>query len=63
MHDKNFVYKCDPNKNTECAKTDCQICCFMTTHAEFSADGKRYIWDGNHIKEYKGERNEQNREE
>lgn len=50
-----FIYKCDPNKNDICSKTDCQRSCFMTTHLEFSSDGKRYVWEGNVVVEYKEE--------
>ena len=53
MFEKNFFYKCDPEKNNICSKTDCQRSCFMTTHKEFSADGKRYVSEGNYYKEYK----------
>ena len=30
------TYICDPEKNTECKKTNCQTLCFETTHKEFS---------------------------
>lgn len=45
MHEENFLYRCDPEKNKECRKTDCQRSCFMTTHEEYSVDGKKYVWD------------------
>ena len=37
-----WIYKCDPEKNNDCKKTCCQSDCFLTTHKEFSKDGKRY---------------------
>lgn len=57
MHDKNFIYKCDPKKNKDCRKTECQKSCFMTTHKEYSKDEKRYSWDagGEKLIEWKGE--------
>lgn len=58
MHDKNFLYKCDPQKNNQCRKTDCQTSCFMTTHKEYSIDGKRYVWNKNALEEWKGDKNE-----
>lgn len=30
------VYICDPNKNTGCAKTECQKECMLTIHREYS---------------------------
>ena len=34
-----ILYVCDPNKNTECKKSVCQILCFHTPNKEFSLDG------------------------
>ena len=64
MHELNYFYKCDPVKNKECSKSDCQKSCFMTTHKEYSADGKKYYPDQNFIfknviEKSKGERNGQ----
>lgn len=53
-----IIYKCDPNKNDICSKLDCQKSCFMTTHSEFSKDGKKYIWEGNNVIEYKEDKHE-----
>lgn len=33
-----MLYKCDPKKNTECAKSACGVECFMTTNEKFAAD-------------------------
>lgn len=35
------LYKCDPNKNTECKKTSCTVFkdCELTAKKEFSIDG------------------------
>lgn len=33
------LYKCDPDKYTECSKTGCQKQCNMTRKKEFSTDG------------------------
>lgn len=36
----NDLYICDPNKNTECKKTECSYlgkgCCYQTTNKDFS---------------------------
>lgn len=56
MWEKNFIYKCDPPKNNICKKADCQRSCFYTSHKEFSADGKRYVyWRGEHLIEWREE--------
>lgn len=37
------AYECDPKKNKECKKTFCYMIggeCRMTTHKEYSTDGK-----------------------
>ena len=51
-----IVYKCDPNKNTTCAKTACQKQCQYTLNPYYSADGKRYRLndDTNEIEELDG---------
>lgn len=49
MHDLNFIYFCEPEKNTRCNKKDCQKCCFMTSHKEFSKDGKAFYWNKNQL--------------
>lgn len=48
-----WMYKCDPEKNSECEKTCCQSCCFLTTHKEFSKDGKRYRYVQGQLMEVK----------
>lgn len=60
MHDLNFIYKCNPEKNKECKKTECQKSCFWTTHAEYSADNKKYYNVQSHIEEWKGDTNVKN---
>lgn len=52
-----WVYKCDPEKNTKCRKTCCQTDCFLTTHREFSKDGKQYRFQQGELRE-RGELNE-----
>ena len=37
-----YLYKCNPEKNSECEKVCCQSCCFLTTRKEYSKDGKKY---------------------
>lgn len=45
-NNENFiVYKCAPEKNTKCRKTDCQTLCFHTTERKYSRDGKKYIYN------------------
>ena len=39
------LYVCDPEKNTECKKTECQVMCFLTTDAR-CADDKCIEIDG-----------------
>ena len=39
------IYKCDPKRNTKCNREDCQVECFFTTEAEYSADGIAYTED------------------
>lgn len=34
------LYKCDPEKNTECTKEGCQWLCKMTTCKKYSTDGR-----------------------
>ena len=41
-----IIYECDPQKNTECDKSDCLInggVCFMTNKAEYSKEGATAI--------------------
>lgn len=45
IHESCFFYKCNPKLNNLCKKADCQKSCFMTTHKEFSKDGKKYFYD------------------
>ena len=45
MGEQNYVFRCDPEKYKECKKTSCQRECFMTTHKEYSADGKYYRYN------------------
>lgn len=45
MNEQNYVFRCDPEKYKECKKTSCQRECFMTTHKEYSADGKYYRYN------------------
>ena len=35
-----ILYRCDPEKNTDCPKTACQRWCVLTTVQEFSTDGR-----------------------
>lgn len=39
-------YLCDPLKNDECRKNECQEVCFYTTKKECSKDGKEYYFNG-----------------
>lgn len=56
MNELNFIYKCNPALNTECKKTSCQKCCFMTSHKEYSIDGKKYFYTPQGYVEWKGEK-------
>ena len=59
MWERNYIFLCNPEKNTECKKADCQRSCFFTSHKEFSKDGKNYVHAVNgNIIEWKGEENE-----
>ena len=58
MNERNFLYRCDPLKNKECRKTDCQKSCFMTVHKEYSADGRKYVWNRCGLTEWKGDEND-----
>ena len=51
---KDTLYLCDPQKNTECPKTICQMPngCFLTTKKEFAKDEKKPI---NHLLTYRSE--------
>lgn len=41
-----FLYLCNPEKNTKCTKESCQMgMCRMTFNPEYSKDGKKYIFD------------------
>lgn len=42
-----FFYKCDPEKNINCLKTECQTNCFMTTKKEYRASDQKYYIDQN----------------
>lgn len=43
-----MLYKCDPEKNTKCAKVSCGVECFMTTDVQSAADDSCTIfYDGN----------------
>lgn len=42
-----IVYKCDPQKNTECKKRSCQSLCFHTLNSKYSADGRKYRYNVN----------------
>lgn len=48
-----YVYKCDPELNSECKKTACQRDCFLTLHKEFSKDGKKYRYQQGELMEVK----------
>lgn len=48
MHKKNFVFKCDPAKNSTCMKVGCQRECRFTSLQECSADGKYYTYNAYH---------------
>lgn len=50
--DSSEVFLCDPEKNTFCKKSGCQIDCFLTTKREYSRDGFKYCYDGNSLKTY-----------
>ena len=39
------LHKCDPKKNTECRKTACQTECFFTTHKEYRANNKVFMYN------------------
>ena len=45
MKDYPIVYKCNPEKNTNCKKTLCQKDCFFTYNKDYSEDGKRYKYN------------------
>ena len=45
MTTDNYIYLCDPKKNTTCQKMDCQGSCMFTTESLYSADGVRYFYD------------------
>lgn len=51
MNGEPYVYKCDPSKHKDCKKTACQTDCFLTLHKEYSADGKRYRYEGGELVE------------
>lgn len=34
------IYRCDPEKNITCPKTNCGTSCGMTMHKEYSTDGR-----------------------
>jgi hypothetical protein len=46
-----WIYKCDPEKNSECRKTGCQRECFHTLHKEYSKDGKQYRFQQGELRE------------
>lgn len=37
------IYRCDPEKNITCPKTNCGTSCGMTMHKEYSTDGRMII--------------------
>lgn len=43
--ERQILYKCDPKKNDGCRKTSCQKECFFTTHEEYRANNKEYIYN------------------